>query len=73
MRFISAVGCPCGLLKGDVVQPVRMQMPVAKHNGRLLIMPCYLPSSETLTSSSSPATMTTLPSRLPRLRRHQLA
>jgi ornithine cyclodeaminase/alanine dehydrogenase-like protein (mu-crystallin family) len=35
--------------KGDVVQPVRMQMPVAKHNGRLLIMPCYLPSSETLT------------------------
>ncbi|HLA80726.1 MAG TPA: ornithine cyclodeaminase family protein, partial [Thermoleophilia bacterium] len=35
--------------KGDAVQPVRMQMPVAKHNGRLLIMPSYLPSNEALT------------------------
>jgi ornithine cyclodeaminase/alanine dehydrogenase-like protein (mu-crystallin family) len=32
----------------EAIQPVRTQLPVEKHNGRLLIMPSYLPGSEAL-------------------------
>jgi ornithine cyclodeaminase/alanine dehydrogenase len=34
--------------KGDAVQPTRMQLPVEKHNGRLLIMPGFIPTSDAL-------------------------
>jgi ornithine cyclodeaminase/alanine dehydrogenase len=35
--------------RGEAVQPTRLQLPVDKHNGRLLIMPGYIPSSDALT------------------------
>lgn len=34
--------------KGDAVQPTRLQLPVEKHNGRLLIMPGFIPTSDAL-------------------------
>jgi ornithine cyclodeaminase/alanine dehydrogenase-like protein (mu-crystallin family) len=34
--------------KGEAVQPTRLQLPVEKYNGRLLIMPGFIPSSGSL-------------------------